>query len=88
MKKTIFNVFVYMESQEQCDRMKQLCVDNGLQVDMHIDFFRFIKKYKWFFCDMALKKFAIWGYLYRHYTEVTEAEFMELLNEYKTENGK
>jgi len=28
--KTIYNTYVVMESQEQCDRMKQLCIDNNL----------------------------------------------------------
>ena len=32
MKKTIYNVAVLMESQAQCDRMKQLCLDNGLPI--------------------------------------------------------
>jgi len=30
--KTIYNTYVIMESQEQCDRMKQLCIDNGLPI--------------------------------------------------------
>ena len=30
--KTIYNVAVLMESQEQCNRMKQLCIDNGLPI--------------------------------------------------------
>lgn len=30
--KTIYNTYVEMESQEQCDRMKQLCIDNGLPI--------------------------------------------------------
>ena len=29
MELTIYNVYVPMESQEQCDRMKQICIDNG-----------------------------------------------------------
>ena len=30
--KTIYNVAVLMEDQTQCDRMKQLCLDNGLPI--------------------------------------------------------
>lgn len=30
--KTIYNTYVVMESQEQCNRMKQLCVDNELPI--------------------------------------------------------
>lgn len=29
---TIYNVYVEMESQEQCDRMKKLCIDNNLPI--------------------------------------------------------
>lgn len=31
-KLSIYNTYVPMESQEQCDRMKQLCIDNGLPI--------------------------------------------------------
>jgi hypothetical protein len=30
MEKTIFNVYVVMESQEQCNEMKSICIENGL----------------------------------------------------------
>jgi len=32
MKTTIYNVYVPITSQEQADRMKQLCIDNGLPI--------------------------------------------------------
>lgn len=42
MKKlSIYNTYVVMESQEQCDRMKQLCIDNWLPIweaDFAFDF--------------------------------------------------
>mgnify|MGYP003402789722 FL=1 len=30
--KTIYNTYVVMESQDQCDRIKQLCIDNNLPI--------------------------------------------------------
>jgi hypothetical protein len=32
MKKTIYNTFIRVTSQEQCDRLKQICIDNGLPI--------------------------------------------------------
>ena len=32
MKKSIFTVFVPVDSQEQCNRLKQICIDNGLPI--------------------------------------------------------
>jgi len=89
MKKlTIFEVYVLMTSQEQCDRMKQVCVDNGLdywngegfdfykgkenyftQSHVDSDFLIFVKDYH----DRAIK----------NKQEITEAEFLQLLKEYK-----
>ena len=46
--KTIYNTYVVTESQKQCDRMKQLCIDNGL--DIHYDF-DFFSNYKYFWSN-------------------------------------
>ncbi len=32
MKKTIYNTFIRVTSQEQCDRLKQFCAENGLPI--------------------------------------------------------
>jgi len=79
MKKTIFNVFVTMRSQEQCDRMKAVCLENGLPIwDAKIAF-----DYDYYFIyNHRDKGFAIYGGNL-DYTQVTEAEFLELLKEYK-----
>lgn len=79
--KNIFNVYVEMESQEQCDRMKQLCVDNGLKT--------FESENTFEFNDLFTK----FGYLYGYFSlwdfynniEVTETEFIELLKQHKNE---
>jgi hypothetical protein len=83
MKKTIFNCYVAMDSQETCDRMKAVCLDNGLPIRKHsmafdftqLDVFRFSK---------AFQEFGIW-YKIIDFTQVTETEFLELLKEYKND---
>lgn len=86
MEKTIFNVYVPMENQAQCDRMKQLCLDYGLDYYDNFNFNYFKKEYQYFYCSNG--DFCNWLELEFdvELTQVTEAEFIELLKEYK--NGK
>lgn len=81
MKKTIYNVYVPMTSQEQCDRMKQVCVENGLDYwkdkiaflnFTNYDYFLFGKNYG----------FAVYSSISLSDTQVTESEFLELLKEH------
>jgi hypothetical protein len=82
MKKTIFNVYVAMTSQAQCNRMKAVCLENGLPIwDEFIG---------WIYSDIRNKfgfvgggQFHIYKTNYNDKTQVTEAEFLELLKEYK-----
>ena len=79
---SIYNIYVEMESQEQCDRMKQVCVDNGLPIwDDAISFVFFnmndnltYSKTDGFFiaCSHDESK-----------TEVTESEFLNILKDEK-----
>jgi len=88
MKLTIFDVYVPMEGQEQCDRMKQVCVDNGLPYEKQsydfnflnngTDCFRFSNNYG---------TFSIWDKNLKQ-TQVTEPEFLTLLNEYKDKENE
>jgi hypothetical protein len=90
MKKTIFNVAVPMQDQEQCDRMKAVCLENGLPIwEDNVGFnykrlcvFAYNKNpvVKEFYC---LKAQIIIEEFTEGYTQVTEAEFLELLKEYK-----
>ena len=90
MKKTIFNVYVAMDSQETCNRMKAVCLENGLPIwDDNVGFnykircvFAYNKnpEVKEFYC---LKSQIIIEEFTEGYTQVTEAEFLELLKEYK-----
>jgi len=80
--KTIYNTYVTMESQEQCDRMKQLCIDNGLPIwDCSIGFV-FIKDISYFSYSKVLN-FAIYGTYFEEEIEITEQEFIELLKNTK-----
>lgn len=84
MKKTIFNVYVVMESQEQCDRMKQLCIDNGLPIWDNEFAFEWMDSEDIFGCNYG-KEFYILPHksCMEYDIEVTEQEFIELLKEYK-----
>lgn len=39
--KTIFNTYIEVESQEQADRLKQICIDNGLPYWVNSSAFNF-----------------------------------------------
>jgi hypothetical protein len=80
--KTIYNVAVLMDSQETCDRMKQLCLDNGLPIWDDKVGFEYDKKYKYFRSVSYVKEFFISCRTFNR-TLVTESEFIELLKNHK-----
>jgi len=83
--KTIYNTYVVMESQEQCDKMKQLCIDNKLKLGTHKDDYKFVKNsfYKNTFRFSELyNSFNIW-WIDENLTEITEQEFIKLLKNTK-----
>lgn len=47
--KTIYNAYVEMKSQEQCNRMKQLCLDSGLEIPIDERDFIMDSKNKYFY---------------------------------------
>ena len=84
--KTIYNVAVLMDSQETCDRMKQLCIDNGLPICEYKTNFSYNKIKNGFelifrFSDI-FKSFAVW-WEHDEDIRVTESEFIELLKNHK-----
>jgi len=87
MKKTIFTVAVPMQDQTQCDRMKAVCLENGLETSNYDDAFTFNSEYKYFaygMCNFWIMRYNFWYIIDgKDYTQVTEAEFLELLKEYK-----
>ena len=81
MELTIFNTYVLMKSQEQCDRMKQLCIDNDLPIwqselafELLLDeiYFNFVKGSREFYVSSNIQ----------NKTQVTEQEFIKLLNKH------
>lgn len=84
MRKSIYNVFIKMESQEQCDRMKQLCIDNNLPIWEHHIGFMYDEEYGNEFYSTPISDAnykAVFGVLYKseHSNEVTEKGFIKLL---------
>ena len=88
MKLTIFDVYVPMQDQEQCDRMKQVCVDAGLDIYDNVIFNYLKKEYRFFYCSNG--DFCNWLELEydRYLPQVTEADFLTLLNEYKSKENE
>lgn len=79
--KTIYNTYIEVESQEQADRLKQVCIDNELPIFKHgWDFERGSVYFKadylnefWCSCQMMSRKLI----------KVTELEWLELLKQHK-----
>jgi len=78
--KNIFNVYVVMDSQANCDRMKQVCVENDLNDNIYESDFEFSDKYRYFLS--AMTGFYVASQTYSN-SKVTEQEFLQLLKEYK-----
>lgn len=84
--KTIYNTYVVMESQEQCDRMKQLCIDNRLTYWKDYSYaFHYADKYDVFSYAADSDMFFILASKedVPESTEITEQEFIELLKNTK-----
>lgn len=90
MKKSIFNVYVAIESQEQAHRFKQLCIDNDLPIWVNKlgwgvkyakNYLCFSVNYQqfWIMSEMAVLRNE------KQYTQVTEQEFIELLKQKNNE---
>jgi len=86
--KTIYNVAVLMDSQAQCNRMKQLCIDNGLPIwEDEIAFYYEVEglnnpKEKPYF-EFVGYEFYVTISTFVLNSLVTEAEFIELLKQEK-----
>jgi len=87
-KLSIFEVYVLMQDQKQCNRMKQICVDNGLKIGSHSKDFEFIIRNGEVntFRNSLIHGFGIW-WLDKDLTQVTETEFLQLLKEYNDEKN-
>lgn len=82
MEKTIYNTYIRVTSQEQCDRLKQVCVENGLRIWKKLSAFEFLIEFNYdIFQYSSGEDFFIDARPEKNYTEVTESEWMELLKQ-------
>lgn len=78
--KTIYNTYVVMKSQVQCNRMKKLCVNNHLPIWEEIIGFKFYKNGGNYFTFSDNEFFVRSNINNQKKTyQVTEEEFIELL---------
>jgi hypothetical protein len=84
MKLTIYNTAVKMESQEQCNRMKSLCIENKLPIWGHEEGFTLFGIADTFAYSKIAKEFLV---LYPANLKIekfiTEQEFINLLKQTK-----
>jgi hypothetical protein len=85
---TIYNVYIHVKSQPQCDRLKKLCINYDLPYDKDYLSFEFLsygelisEDYFCFWDDYNDTFFVrSTGKAPQGKTKVTEQEFLELLN--------
>lgn len=82
---SIYEIQIPVTSQTQADRLKQICLDWNLPIWEFEDAFKFIKGDRNYFCMCADNvNFAIYGNHWKR-TEITEADFINLLKPLKNE---
>ncbi len=86
--KTIFNTCVKVESQEQADILKHICVENNLPVSNNKNSFVLSKRYKnlFHFEAFLFESFSIGWYLVKDLKDkniVLESEWLELLKHHQ-----
>ena len=87
MKQTIFNTYVLMQSQSDCDEAKAICEKYGLpKWDDKIAFKYFVLVGNFFSSNYDDKEFGVWEQCLRNKTEVTLTRFKELCEEWKKLN--
>ena len=87
MKLTIYNTAVKMESQEQCDRMRALCLENKLPIWEYESAFEYFDELDYFIYDNGSNHFFVFelstSFAERNNTIITEQEFINLLKQAK-----
>ena len=78
--KTIYNTFIKMSSQNECDEMKQICLDNDLPIGNLESSFELIEEigYLFFHYSENSKAFFI-GDNYYNFKKTTKKDFIELI---------
>ena len=84
MKKSIYEIYVPVTSQEQADRLKAICVKYGLPTSNFKDSFTFFKKEN----EMYLRASTVTKHFFVSYhtynkNPITESEFELLAKEFK-----
>ena len=79
MNLTIYKVAVQMESQQQCNRMKQLCIEYGLPIWDDSCAFEFEPEL--FDCFRCVFDEFFIACVDEDFTLITESEFIELLKQ-------
>ncbi len=81
-----------MDSQAMCDRMKQICIENGLPIweeDLAFNITTIQKEHSLFWFDKSENEFFVVDLLkdelLENYNKVNETEFLQLLKEYNDE---
>jgi hypothetical protein len=83
MKKSIYDVYVTVTSQEQADRLKGICLEYGLPIwlaEVAFDYYDYIDNI--FMYSSRDKGFAVYGANLGK-TPITESEFEQLAKKFK-----
>jgi hypothetical protein len=84
MKKSIYDVYVTVTSQEQADRLKTICLEFGLPISPYLGAFEFEKGFREMYVRIQLKdKWFFVSYRKADKTQITESEFEKLAKEFK-----
>jgi len=84
MKKSIYDVYVTVTSQEQADRLKGICLEYGLPISPFSDSWVFESDRKELFLrtSIATESFFI-SMFQEQRTQITESDFIQLAKEFK-----
>lgn len=83
MKKSIYDVYVKVTSQEQADRLKAICIEYGLPIWDSVCSFEFFNGYDTFSSNNDKEFFIREFNKSDNKTEVTESDFIQLAKEFK-----
>jgi hypothetical protein len=82
MKKSIYDVYVTVTSQEQADRLKAICLEYGLPIWNDEDAFIFGLEKIYFKSYIQSKDFAV-SVFKDDKTPITESDFIQLAKKFK-----
>ena len=87
MKKSIYDVYVTVTSQEQADRLKGVCLEYGLPIWDTVSGWTYFDEYGFLAFDKRDSEFFVFsGKTSIHewkYTKITESDFIQLAKEFK-----